>query len=108
MTKVNMASQAAQEAIYRQLSRTAEIRNTVERVADTIADDARRRAPKDTGEGARSIHAERSEKDGHETWHVSWDEEHDYMTYQEFGTVNMRARPFLRPAADSIRRRPRM
>jgi hypothetical protein len=43
---------------------------------------ARARAPRRTGAGARSIHAEFVQ--GAEGWeaHVSWDKEHEYMHYQ--------------------------
>jgi HK97 gp10 family phage protein len=65
------------------------------RVADAIVDDAQHRAPRDTGAGADSIHAE--EVDG--VWRVGWDAAHDYMRFPEFGTERMPAQPFLRPAA---------
>lgn len=64
--------------------------------ADKVAERAADLAPKDTGEGAASIHAEQ-ESDG--SWHVSWDEDHYYMFFQEFGTEFIDPHPFLRPAA---------
>ena len=58
-------------------------------------------APKLTGEGAASIHEE-LQADG--SWHVSWDQEHDYMRFQELGTEKMAPNPFLRPAAHLLSR----
>lgn len=65
-------------------------------VAARIAADAQRMAPKRTGKGAASIHAE-AQPDG--SVRVSWDPAHFYMLFQEFGTQHQTARPFLRPAA---------
>lgn len=58
-------------------------------------------APKLTGAGAASIHEEEQD-DG--TWRVSWDREHAYMKFQELGTENHRAQPFLHPAAKRLER----
>ena len=59
---------------------------------------ARGQAPKATGAGAASIHAE-SVLDGQEwTAHASWDQLHRYMKFHELGTRYMPARPFLVPA----------
>lgn len=69
-------------------------------VAERIVRGAQVRAPKDTGAGAASIHAERR-RSGH-GWVVGWDPEHDYMRFHEFGTEDMPARPFLRPAAAAV------
>lgn len=77
------------------LLRVAAVDEALHRVADEVAADAADAAPKDTGEGAASIHAEEVAGE----WRVTWDPEHDYMRYQEFGTEHMAARPFLRPAA---------
>lgn len=65
---------------------------------EPVVTDARRFAPKRTGAGAASIHAEYG-KDGR-GWRgdVSWDAQHFYMQFQELGTRRQRARPFLRPA----------
>lgn len=66
-----------------------------QQLGDAIAEDARQLAPKDSGDGARSIHAERV--DGQ--MRVSWDQEHWYMGWRETGTEEAPAHPFLRPAA---------
>jgi HK97 gp10 family phage protein len=66
------------------------------RGAEEVAGVATRMAPKDTGAGAASIHAEQAERG---TWHVSWDAAHDYMRYPEFGTESQAPKAFLRGAA---------
>lgn len=66
------------------------------RVGEQVAERAQELAPKRTGAGAASIHAE--VVDGEVR--VSWDPEHFYMLFQEVGTSEMSPRPFLRPALD--------
>lgn len=65
---------------------------------EPVVTDARRMAPKRTGAGAASIHAEYGRD--RRGWHgdVSWDQRHFYMRFAELGTRKQRARPFLRPA----------
>lgn len=87
---VNMAAIAA-------LVHHPQVEHDVDRGADKIVSGARMDAPKDTGAGAASIHAER-QPDG--SVRVGWDDAHDYMRFHELGTEQMNARPFLRPAAD--------
>jgi HK97 gp10 family phage protein len=64
----------------------------VAQVAQQIANSTQR----GTGAGAASIHGEQ-QPDG--TWRVTWDRDHYYMQFPEFGTVNQPPNPFLRPAA---------
>ncbi len=65
-----------------------------------VANDAAALAPKRTGAGARSIRAEyATAADGGREVRVSWDRDHFYMGFSEFGTEHQRATPFLRPAA---------
>ena len=66
-------------------------------VAENVVERARQAAPKRTGEGAASIHAE--EVDGEVR--VGWDRDHFYLGFFELGTSKMSARPFLRPALDA-------
>lgn len=77
---------------------------SVGEAADTVVNFAQLRAPKDTGDGAASIHKEPLPADGDAEagWAVSWDDEHDYMRFPEFGTERMAATPFLRPAAEAV------
>lgn len=59
-------------------------------------------APRRTGALAASIHAEAvSTADG---WEVdtSWDRDRYYGRFQELGTVNLPAHPFLVPAFDAF------
>lgn len=67
--------------------------------AEAVVGHAQRRAPKDTGEGAKSIHAERVG----DHYRVSYDKEHDYMRFSELGTRKRPARPFLRPAVTDVK-----
>jgi HK97 gp10 family phage protein len=67
--------------------------------ADAVAEAAKARAPRRTGKGADSIHAERT---GPAEYKVSWDQEHFYMQFAELGTEKETARPFLRSALDTI------
>jgi HK97 gp10 family phage protein len=67
-----------------------------------IANDAARMAPKDTTLGAKSIRAELVKGDDPEV-RISWDRDHFYMSFQEFGTEDRPAQPFLRPAANRYR-----
>lgn len=84
--------------VLRELMRTEEVQAQVRIAAEAVAAQARRDAPKDTGAGAASIHAER-DGDGYQ---VSWDEAHAYMEYVELGTRERRPRPFLRPAGTKV------
>jgi HK97 gp10 family phage protein len=89
------------------VSRVPEVRQQVRRVAVQVRDEARRQAPKRTGAGARSIRAlVRTMPDGSQEYRVTWDRDHFYMRFSEFGTKNKRARPFLTPAAERFGGRP--
>lgn len=68
---------------------------------DAVAQNAAAGAPKRTGAGAASIHAE-VESDAQSAYaDISWDPQHFYMFFAEVGTGHESARPFLRPALDS-------
>ena len=87
-----------------------EVRRYVREGADRVAENARRRAPKRTGAGAASIHAEEvAGRFGGYEFRVSFDPEHYYMLFQEVGTEHQQAQPFLRPAARGLlgQQRPR-
>lgn len=65
-----------------------------------VAGEAAALAPKGTGAGAKSIRAEMAkDENGDPEARVSWDRDHFYMSFAEFGTVHQRATPFLRPVA---------
>lgn len=72
----------------------------LENVGGQVAERAAQLAPKRTGAGAASIHAE-AEVDGESAVaKVSWAPEFFYLYFHEMGTSKMSARPFLRPALD--------
>ena len=71
-------------------------------IGDAIANLARDAAPRLTGEGADSIHAEPQPGVDPEV-HVSWERQRYYMFFHERGTKHLPARPFLIPAADRYR-----
>jgi HK97 gp10 family phage protein len=72
---------------------TTAIGHLLKRVADAVAEDARRFAPVDTGHLRSTIHAEPVE--GRAVRVVA---DADYAAYVELGTRHMAAEPFLRPA----------
>lgn len=89
------------EAAIAALGASAEVERAIQRVGDQVADRAAQAAPKDSGAGAESIHAEIVEGfGGVKNARVSWDSDHFYMLFHEVGTSEMSARPFLRPALD--------
>lgn len=95
-----MTTVRVDDAAIRALGRSDEVRGTLERVADQVAERARQTAPKASGEGAASIGSE-VVRDGESlAARVSWDRDHFYMQFVETGTSKMPARPFLRPALD--------
>ncbi len=73
--------------------------------AKVIADDARQRAPRDTGAGADSIAGRIVEsKDGRVVAAIGPGREEFYLMFHEIGTSKMPATPFLVPAMDSKER----
>lgn len=72
----------------------------VRMIADMV-----RAAPKDSGAGAKSIHAEEFiDEHGYPASRIGPDSAHFYMVFHEFGTEKMPAHPFMRPAAKKRRR----
>jgi hypothetical protein len=59
---------------------------------------ARAGAPRATGAGADSIHAEPVLEGPSWTAQYSWDREHYYMSFHQLGTRSLPARPFLVPS----------
>lgn len=75
-------------------------------VGDAVAADAVSMAPREIGllghpsqGGAESISCEVGIENGAPIAKISWDEEHSYMKFVEYGTVNQPAQHFLRRAA---------
>jgi HK97 gp10 family phage protein len=83
------------------LLESAETAALMQDAGNAVAATAADLAPKRTGAGAASIHAE-VEQDAESFYaDVSWDKDHFYMFFAEVGTEHESARPFLRPALDS-------
>jgi HK97 gp10 family phage protein len=78
------------------------LREAVQKGADIIAEDAKRRAPRKTGALAEGIHAEiTTSKQGQAVADVSYNKKATwYGGLVEKGTKNMPAQPYLRPALD--------
>lgn len=72
----------------------------IERQVQELTDELQLAAPKDTGKGAASIHAELIIDKAE--WRVGWDPQHFYLGFHELGTVDMPARPFVRPVVDRL------
>jgi HK97 gp10 family phage protein len=69
---------------------------------DAVAVDAAARAPKRTGAGAASIHAE-SVLDGPEiTAHIGWSRDQWYMRFPDLGTSRIPAQHFLENALEGF------
>lgn len=91
-------------AAVRDLADEPEIRDLVLEAATPVVSGAQGRAPKRTGAGAATIHAE-AVLDGPEwTAHVSWSRERYYLGFHELGTRSLPARPFLVPALEGLSR----
>lgn len=85
--------------VDRQLRYNPDVTSGLERAAKAIRADAREAAPKRTGAGAKSIDYESGHDQDGPYVRISWDRRHFYMQFHEFGTSEMNAHPFLRPAA---------
>ena len=73
-----------------------------EQGADVIAEEAKRIAPRDSGDLAEGIHAEPGRlKQGRAVMNVGIGKKEWYGAFVEFGTEKMAAKPFLRPAFDT-------
>ena len=80
------------------LTRSGEVYNMLYAASEPVVADARARAPKDTGRGARSIHSEMIlTKDEWEAV-ISWDQHHYYMRFSELGDRQRPPHAFLVPA----------
>lgn len=81
-----------------------ELRAVLEDTSRPLVAAARSDAPKRTGAGAASIHAE-AVLDGDEwTALIGWTRERYYMVFHELGTRTLPARPFLVPSVKGASR----
>lgn len=90
--------------VIQALTDLPQVRSQVRRVAAAIRDDARRRAPKDTGVLRKSIYVTTDREPGTRIRIAKVVIGAFYGRFIELGTVDQPARPFLRPAADAYRR----
>lgn len=75
----------------------------VREIAEDAAKTMRNRAPKDTGEAAATIHVEPDTDDP--GFRIGWHPDAFYLSFHEFGTEHLPARPFMRPTADEYNNR---
>lgn len=88
-------------------------RATIHAIAGVVRDDARRRAPRDTGTLKKAIKTKRRRPKNPDAPYSDVMVEHGnnakhdafYWRFIEYGTTNQAARPFIGPAADAIRGR---
>jgi len=77
------------------------LRDAVQKGADVIAEEAKRKAPRRSGALAEGIHGEVvTSKQGQAVADVSFNKKQWYGGLVEKGTKNMPAKPFIRPAFD--------
>lgn len=91
------------DAAERELASSSQARTLMQDLGDHIAHTAAAGAPRRTGAGAASIHAETDLAPAGWQVRISWDQRHYYLTFSEVGTEHMHARPFLRPALERAR-----
>lgn len=91
-----MSKVALNSAAIAALEKGADVGRGLLRVGDQVATRAAGMAPRDSGAGAASIHAQAA---GDEV-RVGPDAKHFYLIFHEVGTSKKSARPFLRPALD--------
>ena len=77
-----------------------DVRDLLVESARPIVGRAQALAPRRTGGGAESIRSEPVLDGPDWTVRISWDREHFYMYFHEFGTKRLPDRPFLEPALD--------
>lgn len=85
------------DAIDRLVSSGA-VEQFLEDASRPVVQQAKARAPRDTGAGAASIHTEMILSSGEWQALTSWDQDHFYMYWHEKGSRQLPARPFLVPA----------
>lgn len=98
-----MARVVLHEAAIADLARDPGVLSAVGEVAEQVATRMRATAPRRTGQGAESIHAEPAPNPA-DGFRVSWDRDHFYLGFSELGTTHQRPRPFVEQAARSAGR----
>lgn len=89
------------------ISQAPSVKKQVRAVAAEIRKEARRLAPKNTGNLRRNIAVENvyDPKTGMVEYHVGWNKKAWYGGLVELGTEHEPPRPHLRPAADKFKNR---
>ena len=89
------------------VSQAPSVKKQVRAVAAEIRKEARRLAPKDTGNLRKNIAVENvyDRETGLVEYHVGWTKLGWYGALVELGTEDTPARPHLRPAADKVKNR---
>lgn len=92
------------QAAIAALAHDPAVLRAVGNVAEDVAARMRATAPRRTGRGADSIHAEPvpNPADG---FRVSWDRQHFYMSFANDGTAHQRAQRFAEQAAEHVAHR---
>lgn len=80
-----------------------DVEELLDDITEQVVSLAQEKAPKDTGDGADSIHGEAGTDADGAYVDISWDDEHFYMAFHELGTEHQPATPFLRPALDQTK-----
>lgn len=85
-----------------QLGRDPQLRDALMDIAQPVVQAAKAGAPKRTGRGAASIHAEPVLDQLEWTAHISWTRDAFYMGFVDRGTSVLPARPFLEHALEGL------
>lgn len=89
------------------VSQSPSVKKQVRLVANEVRKEARRRAPKESGNLQRNIAVENvyDPETGLVEYHVGWNKKAWYGGLVELGVEGQPAQPHLRPAADKIKNR---
>jgi len=107
--RVKMSSPAVQSAILATLSRDKAVTGEVAKSSRLVRDEARRRAPRRTGDLRRSLKSQRyyNPRTRQVEYRVGWDRSIAFYGWMvEAGTEHSAAQPHLRPAADQFGAKP--
>jgi HK97 gp10 family phage protein len=88
------------ELAIRSIKTSDDMRDYLMEVAGPITERARAFAPKKSGAGAASIHAEPHIEGDEWVVRIGWDHDHFYLYFRDRGTVYQTARPFLEQALE--------
>lgn len=98
-----MARVVLDEPAIAALATDPAVLRAVGEIAEQVATRMRVTAPRRTGRGAESIHAEPAPNPA-DGFRVSWDRDHFYMSFNNGGTAHQHGRHFAEQAAESVGR----